>query len=106
MQTKFTSKQDKRNTKQDVKEFLAEGGQVFSFPDQGVTVAIKRPFKGAKCVNVAVAVMSKSETKFRPLMGKGIAISKLGWGNCLTFPASQDFDYIAEWVRDMVSCAE
>ena len=60
-------------------------GEIFSFPEAGLTIAIEH--KGLNTSRVAMSVMSPDETKFRRKVGKYHALSKLMYnGEFMTVP--------------------
>ena len=74
-QTKFTSKAQKLQAKFMVANAVADGVLFFSFPENGVTVALKR--EGPEMIKFAVSIASPEETKFRKLVGKERALARL-----------------------------
>ena len=58
-------------------EFEEDGGYVFSFPIDRVTVAIKPAFEGSRMARAAVSIAAPTETKFRKLVGIDRALFSL-----------------------------
>jgi hypothetical protein len=52
----------------------------------GVTVLVVTPFTGANTVDIATAIMSPDEAKFKPTLGKYIAYSNYCDGKFISLP--------------------
>lgn len=78
-QTKFASKAEKRAAREMIEAAeKSEGIMFFQFPENGVTVAIKRT--GPEMITFAVAIASPDEAKFRKLIGKVKALERFDNG--------------------------
>ena len=75
MQTKL-NKAEKQLVRGNLDMLRVEGGDVFSFPDKGVTVAIAPAFPGSRMAMAAVAIAAPTEKKFRKLVGVNQAMCK------------------------------
>ena len=85
-------------------EFVAEGGEVFSFAI-GVTVVMQEVFVGSKTVRVAVSVMSDTDIEFVREVGRYHALNRLQNDECLTVPMPANCGEFAEQLASMiVSC--
>jgi hypothetical protein len=101
--TKLTREQ--KTFRKTAKENLENrGGEIFSFADEGVTVAVA-PATGGYCnfAHVAVAQCSLTDT-FKRKTGELVALERLTSGQVISVP----FNYrcnedIAEAVRDMMT---
>lgn len=60
---------------------LSIGGRIYSFPESGVTFAVAPPVReNARFVQVAVAIMSPTENKFKRKVGEYHALDRLEYG--------------------------
>lgn len=59
--------------------FMHDGGELFSFPERGVTIAVMPALRGAECntSRVATAVCSPNEQKFRRKVGEYVALKNM-----------------------------
>ena len=58
-------------------EFSDKHGQIFSFHENGVTIAIMQAFAGANTIKVATSVASPDEKKFRRKVGEYHALANM-----------------------------
>lgn len=93
-QTPKLNKADKLELRMRMAEFEADGGVIFQFPDMGVTVACGPMFKGSDRWLFTASEMGKDETKFRPKVGKFVAIRRWQEGQTISVDLS-----IAEELR-------
>ena len=78
-QTKFKSKMEKLEARETVAAAERDDKiQFFQFPENGVTVAIKRT--GPEMIAFAVSIASPDEEKFRKLVGKRKALKRFDQG--------------------------
>jgi hypothetical protein len=94
--------------KSQVTAFLTENQNVriFSFMEEGVTVAAKRIFPGSKNVLFAVSIMGEDETKFRPSVGAYYAMLRLLSGIGIQMPCEAGWDNVGRNARilaDMIA---
>ena len=71
------TKEDKRAAKATLSEFRANGGDVFSLPEDRMTVAVMPMFEGSKFVKVSAAFCADHEPKFRKWIGIDLAMWNL-----------------------------
>lgn len=96
-------KVDRDDRKQMLFEIERLGGALFSFPDCGafgVTVLCVPQFENSRMMQVAVAVASPNEQKFRRKVGEYVALCHWFDGNTITVPVVDDMQYFAEGFAD------
>lgn len=99
-QTKLT-KDQKRDVREQMVEFDAYGGFVFSFPEYAATVACRSKFPGASMADFSIAMCAADEHKFRKLVGADIAMLRHAQGQTLALMvAGDDFDSMQERARE------
>jgi len=93
------SKVDRREL---LKSLRALGGEVFSFPNDGITIAIQPAFEGSRTMHVAVAVASPEEKKFRRKVGEYVALCHLVDGIVITVPRCS-VEVMGDFAADLLS---
>lgn len=96
-----------REIRKDLRDSLeAQGGEVFSFPDEGLTVVVVPAidFDDADFAHVAVAQCDFKDDEFKRKVGEYIALNR--WDDGLTFSVPyvfRDNEEIAEAVKDLMA---
>jgi len=78
-------------------------GQVFCFPDLGVTVAMMPRFAGSTRARFAFAKMGSGETKFRRKVGELVAIRRLFAGESLSLARDVGADVVAREFAEFIA---
>jgi hypothetical protein len=77
--------------------FRAQDGQIFSFPDVGLTVAMQPEFPGSRMANVSLAWASYNEPRFMKNLGQAIALDRMVNGESIKVRCPES--YYAQWAQ-------
>lgn len=104
MQTKLT-KQEKRYVRDMIADFESTGGQLFSFPEEGLTIAMIPAFAGSRMAHVGVSWQAPSEKKFRRLVGADTAIARCN-GSFQFFQVPISPGFYTAWAWEFAKACE